>query len=203
MIIVKLFLKMCTYFHVISDICTILYLREVRVQKKTMKKLFVLLTLLAIILTSCDASKRMQKRLDKYCQLCPSKDSTITVIEYKDKIVTIPGDTTVVVDSLYCDSLGNVYIKRLSEKDGELTRLKQNLKDNKLTSTVIVKTQYVNVPGVTVTKTRDVIKTLPAKEVKYVPWYINFLAVLGGITFIFIIIYIIYKLTLGKWTQRF
>jgi len=167
-----------------------------------MKKLFVLLTLLAIILTSCDASKRMQKRLDRYCKLCPSKDSTITVTEYKDKIVTVPGDTTIVVDSLYCDSLGNVYIKRLSEKDGELVRLKQTLKNNKLTSTVIVKTQYVNVPGVTITKTRDVIKTLPAKEIKYVPWYINFLAVLGGITFLLILFYIIYKITLGKWTHQ-
>lgn len=168
-----------------------------------MKKLFVLLTVLVIILTSCDAAKRMQKRLDKYCPMCPSKDSTVTIIEYKDKIVTVPGDTTVIVDSLYCDSLGNVFIKRLSEKDGELARLKQNLKDNKLTSTVIVKTQYIKVPGATITKTRDVVKTLPPKEVKYVPWYINFLAVLGGITFVFILFYIIYKLTLGKWTQRF
>jgi hypothetical protein len=159
-----------------------------------MKRLFVLLTVLVIILTSCDPAKRMQKRLDKYCPLCPSKDSTVTVIEYKDKIVNVPGDTTIVVDSLYCDSLGNVYIKRLSEKDGEIVRLKQNLKNNKLTTTAIVKTQYITVPGATITKTRDVIKTLPPKHIKYVPWYINFLAVLGGITFIFILFYIIYKL---------
>lgn len=168
-----------------------------------MKKLFVLLTLLVLALTSCDVAKRVQKRLEKYCSLCPSKDSTITVIEYKDKIVNVLGDTTIVVDSLYCDSLGTVYIKRLSEKDGEITRLKQNLKDNKLTSTVIVKTQYIKVPGATITKTRDVVKTLPAKKVKYVPWYITFLAVLGGITFVFTLFYIIYKITLGKWTQRF
>lgn len=159
-----------------------------------MKRLFVLLTVLVIIFTSCDPAKRIQKRLDKYCPLCPSKDSTVTVIEYKDKIVNLPGDTTVVVDSLYCDSLGNVYIKRLSEKDGEIVRLKQNLKNNKLTTTAIVKTQYITVPGATITKTRDVIKTLPPKHIKYVPWYINFLAVLGGITFIFILFYIIYKL---------
>lgn len=167
-----------------------------------MKKLFVLLTLLAIILTSCDASKRLQKRLDKYCPMCPAKDSTVTIIEYKDKIVEVPGDSTVIVDTLYCDSLGNIYIKRIYEKDSEIVSLKNKLKDNKLTTTSIVKVQYIKVPGATITKTRDVIKTLPPKEVKYIPWYINFLAVLGGITLIFILFYIIYKLTLGKWMRQ-
>jgi len=153
--------------------------------------------------TSCDLAKRFQKRIDKYCPLCPTKDSTVTVIEYRDSLIKVPGDTTTIIDSLYCDSLGNVLSIRLSEKEGEITNLINKLKNNKLTTTAIVKTQYVNVPGVTIVKTRDIIKTLPAKQVKYVPWWINFLAVLGGITFVFILFYIIYKLTLGKWTQRF
>jgi hypothetical protein len=168
-----------------------------------MKKCFVLLTVILFLFTSCDVQKRLQKKLDKYCALCPTKDSTVTIIEYRDTTITLPGDTTVVVDSLYCDSLGNVFIKRLSEKDGDIVRLKNALKNNKLTSTAIVKTQYINVPGATITKTRDVIKRLPAQKIKYIPWWVNFFAVLGGITFGFIILYIIYKLTLGKWTQRF
>jgi len=168
-----------------------------------MKKLFVLIILLVLTSTSCDLTKRFQKRIDKYCPLCPTKDSTVTVIEYRDSLIKVPGDTTTIIDSLYCDSLGNVLSIRLSEKEGEITNLINKLKKNKLTTTAIVKTQYVNVPGVTIVKTRDIIKTLPAKQVKYVPWWINFLAVLGGITFVFILLYIIYKLTLGKWTQRF
>ncbi len=168
-----------------------------------MKKLFVLIILLVLTSTSCDLSKRFQKRIDKYCPLCPTKDSTVTVIEYKDKLVQVPGDTTTIIDSLYCDSLGNVLSIRLSEKEGEITNLKNKLKNNKLTTTATVKTQYIKVPGATITKTRDIIKTLPAKQIKYVPWWINFLAVLGGITFVFILFYIIYKLTIGKWTQRF
>jgi hypothetical protein len=168
-----------------------------------MKKLFVLIILLVLTSTSCDLSKRFQKRIDKYCPLCPTKDSTVTVIEYRDSLIEVPGDTTTIIDSLYCDSLGNVLSIRLSEKEGEITNLINKLKNNKLTTTAIVKTQYVNVPGVTIVKTRDIIKTLPAKQVKYVPWWINFLAVLGGITFVFILFYIIYKLTIGKWTQRF
>lgn len=168
-----------------------------------MKNCFVLLTVILFLFTSCDVQKRMQKKLDKYCPLCPTKDSIVTIIEYRDTTITLPGDTTVVVDSLYCDSLGNVFIKRLSEKDGDIVRLKNALKNNKLTSTAIVKTQYVNVPGTTIVKTRDVIKRLPAEKIKYIPWWVNFFAVLGGITFTIIILYITYKLTIGKWTQQF
>lgn len=168
-----------------------------------MKNCFVLLTVILFLFTSCDVQKRMQKKLDKYCPLCPTKDSIITNITYRDTTITLPGDTTVVVDSLYCDSLGNVFIKRLSEKDGDIVRLKNALKNNKLTSTAIVKTQYINVPGATITKTRDVIKRLPAEKIKYIPWWVNFFAVLGGITFTIIILYITYKLTIGKWTQQF
>jgi hypothetical protein len=165
-----------------------------------MRKLFVLLTLLSLI-ASCDSAKRLQKRLDKYCPLCVQKDSSVTVIEYRDTTITLPGDTTVVVDSIYCDSLGNVYIKRLSEKDGELVSLKNKLKNNKLTSTAIVQTKTITVPGRTITKTREVYKTLPPKHIKYIPWWVNFFAVLGGITFLLLIIYVIYKTTVGKWTR--
>jgi hypothetical protein len=167
-----------------------------------MKKYFVLLTVILFLFASCDVQKRLQKKLDKYCSLCPEKDSTVTIIEYRDTTITTPGDTTVVVDSLYCDSLGNVYIKRLSEKDGEIVKLKNNLKNNKLTSTAIVKTQYIKVPGATIVKTRDVIKRLPAQKVKYIPWWVNFFAVLGGITFVILLLYILFKLTIGKWKPQ-
>jgi len=165
-----------------------------------MKKIFVLLTLLSLF-ASCDSAKRIQKRLDKYCPLCSAKDSTVTIIEYKEKLVDVPGDTTIGVDSVYCDSLGNVYVKRLSQKDGEIVNLQNKLKDNKLTSTAIVKTRTITVPGAVITKTREVYKTLPPKKIKYIPWWVNFLAVLGGIAFLIIIIYVIYKTTVGKWTR--
>jgi hypothetical protein len=165
-----------------------------------MKKLFVLLSIL-LFAVSCDPAKRLQKNLDKYCPLCPGKDSTVTTIEYKDKIVELPGDTTVVVDTLYCDSLGNIYSKRISEKESEIIRLQSKLKNNVLTTSGVVKTQYITVRDTIIRQARTIVKTLPAKEVKYIPWWVNFLAVLGGITFIFILLYIIYKLTVGKWKQ--
>ena len=161
-----------------------------------MKKLFVLLTLLLIF--ACDSQKRLQKNMDKYCPLCPGKDSTVTVIEYKDRVVELPGDTTVVTDTLYCDSLGNVYIKRLLQKESEIVNLQSKLKNNKLTTSGIVKTQYITVRDTIVTQARTIIKTLPAKEIKYIPWWVNFLAVLGGITFIILLLYILYRIFIKR-----
>jgi hypothetical protein len=161
-----------------------------------MKKVFVLLTLLLIF--ACDSQKRLQKNMDKYCPLCPGKDSTITVIEYKDRVVELPGDTTVVTDTLYCDSLGNVYIKRLLQKESEIVNLQSKLKNNKLTTSGIVKTQYITVRDTIVTQARTIIKTLPAKEIKYIPWWVNFLAVLGGITFIILLLYILYRIFIKR-----
>ena len=161
-----------------------------------MKKLFVLLTLLLIF--ACDSQKRLQKNMDKYCPLCPGKDSTVTVIEYKDRVVELPGDTTVVIDTLYCDSVGNVYIKRLLQKESEIVNLQSKLKNNKLTTSGIVKTQYITVRDTIVTQARTIIKTLPAKEIKYIPWWVNFLAVLGGITFIILLLYILYRIFIKR-----
>lgn len=161
-----------------------------------MKKLFVLLTLLLFF--ACDSQKRLQKNIDKYCPLCPNTDSTVTIIEYKDRVVELPGDTTVVTDTLYCDSLGNVYIKRLLQKESEIVNLQSKLKNNKLTTSGIVKTQYITVRDTIVTQARTIIKTLPAKEIKYIPWWVNFLAVLGGITFIILLLYILYRIFIKK-----
>ncbi len=163
-----------------------------------MKKLFVLLAILSLVAVSCDSAKRLQKNLDKYCPLCPGKDSTVTTIEYKDRVVELPGDTTVVTDTLYCDSLGNVYIKRLLQKESEIVNLQSKLKNNKLTTSGIVKTQYITVRDTIVTQARTIIKTLPAKEIKYIPWWVNFLAVLGGITFIILLLYILYRIFIKR-----
>jgi hypothetical protein len=163
-----------------------------------MKKLFVLLVILSLVAVSCDSAKRLQKNLDKYCPLCPGKDSTVTTIEYKDRVVELPGDTTVVTDTLYCDSLGNVYIKRLLQKESEIVNLQSKLENNKLTTSGIVKTQYITVRDTIVTQARTITKTLPAKEIKYIPWWVNFLAVLGGITFIILLLYILYRIFIKR-----
>jgi hypothetical protein len=82
-----------------------------------------------VFLSSCS----LEKRLAKYCPICPNEIET--VIEYRDTTVTveIPGDSVIITDSLYCDSLGNVYSIRLDSTTAENMRLKSKLKDNRYT----------------------------------------------------------------------
>ena len=69
------------------------------------------LIILLVLLSSCS----LEKRLAKYCPLCVQKDSTVTVIQIKDTTIVIPGETITLIDTLYCDSLGNV-ISKLKEE---------------------------------------------------------------------------------------
>ena len=54
-------------------------------------------------------------------------------------------------------------------------------------------TVYKVIEGNTVYKTKVVTKTLKPQKIKYVPGFINFLAWLGGIFLIIIILNIIYR----------
>lgn len=154
-----------------------------------MKKLFVFI-LLIVFVTSCS----LEKRLAKYCPLCTQKDSTVTVIQYKDTTIEIPGETVFIEDTLFCDSLGNVYASRLSEKDGTILKLQARIKENKYKVIAKTDTIYKLVPGNTVYKTQVVTKTLKPEKIKYIPGWVNFLAWIGGIWLIIIILYIIYRL---------
>jgi acyl carrier protein len=47
------------------------------------------------------------------------KDSTVTVIQYKDTTIEIPGETVFIEDTLFCDSLGMFmlldYLKKMEQ----------------------------------------------------------------------------------------
>lgn len=154
-----------------------------------MKKLF-LFCLLLVFITSCS----LEKRLAKYCPLCTQKDSTTTIIQYRDTTINIPGETVYIEDTLFCDSLGNVYASRLSEKDGTILKLQARIKENKYKVIAKTDTVYKTIKGNTVYKTKLVTKTLKPQKIKYIPGWVNFLAWIGGIWLIIIILYIIYRL---------
>jgi len=154
-----------------------------------MKKI-IILTLSIILITSCS----IEKRLAKYCPLCTQKDSTSTVIKYKDTTINIPGETVFIEDTLFCDSLGNVYASRLAEKDGTILKLQARVKDNKYKVIAHTDTIYKTIPGNTIYKTQVVTKTLKPEKIKYIPGWVNFFAWLGFIFLLIIIIYIVYKL---------
>ena len=80
----------------------------------------------------------------------------------------------------------------------DIVNLQSKLQNNKLTTSGIVKTQYITIRDTIVTQARTIIKTLPAKEIKYIPWWVNFLAVLGGIAFIILLLYILYRIFIKR-----
>jgi len=162
-----------------------------------MRKHFVLLFILSILFVSCDAGKRLQKKLDKYCPLCVQKDSIVTIIQIKDTTIVIPGETITLIDTLYCDSLGNVISKLredLRDKDGNLVSVQTKIKDNVYYTKAKVHTIYKTIKGNDIYHTKVVTKTLKPEKIKYIPWWVNFFAVLGAILFFILLVYFGYKL---------
>ena len=151
---------------------------------------YILASFLFLFLFSCS----MERRLEKYCPLCTQKDSTVTIISYRDTTIKLPGETVFIEDTLFCDSLGNVYASRLSEKDGTIIKLQSRIRNNKYKVIARTDTIYRTIKGNTIYKTKLVTKTQKPERIKYIPWWVNFFAVLGGILFIIILIYVIVKI---------
>lgn len=154
---------------------------------------YVLYLLLFISVTSCS----LEKRLAKYCPLCAQKDSTETIIQYKDTTITLPGETLYIQDTLYCDSLGNVLSKLngvLRDKDGKILTLQTKLQNNVYTSKAQVQTITKVIKGNDVYHTKVVTKTLKPERIKYIPSWVIFLAYVGGIVLFILLIYILFKL---------
>jgi len=150
---------------------------------------YILASFIFLFLFSCS----LEKRLAKYCPLCTQKDSVVTVTQYRDTTINIPGETVYIEDTLFCDSLGNVYASRLAERDGTIIKLQSRIRDNKYKVIAKTDTIYRTIKGNTVYRTKLVTKTLKPERIKYIPWWVNFFAVLGGILFIIILIYVIVK----------
>jgi hypothetical protein len=148
------------------------------------------LVILLFLLSSCS----LERRLEKYCPLCTQKDSTVFITQIRDTTINIPGETVFIEDTLFCDSLGNVYASRLAEKDGAILKLQARVKDNKYKVIAHTDTVYKTIPGNTIYKTQVVTKTLKPEKIKYIPGWVNFFAWLGFIFLLIIIIYIVYKL---------
>lgn len=154
---------------------------------------YFLYLLLFVSVTSCS----LEKRLAKYCPLCTQKDSTETIIQYKDTTITIPGETLYIQDTLYCDSLGNVLSKLngvLRDKDGKILTLQTKLQNNVYTSKAQVQTITKVIKGNDVYHTKVVTKTLKPERIKYIPSWVIFLAYVGGIVLFILLIYILFKL---------
>ena len=139
----------------------------------------------------------LEKRLAKYCPLCVQKDSTETIIQYKDTTITIPGETLYIQDTLYCDSLGNVLSKLngvLRDKDGKILKLQTKLQNNVYTSKANLEPIIKVIKGNDIYHTKVVTKTLKPERIKYIPTWVIFLAYVGGIILLILLVYILFKL---------
>ena len=110
------------------------------------KKTFwiILIILVVIGLLGCS----LEKRMAKYCPMCPQKDSivkTITLTEtIRDTIIKIKPDSSIIQSLLMCDSLGNVYIKNIEDLHvGLLAKPKIVLKNNIIRLKCVVDTQAI------------------------------------------------------------
>jgi hypothetical protein len=151
------------------------------------------LLIILLLLSSCS----LERRLEKYCPLCIKESKTETVIEYRDTTIEIPGETVTIVDSLYCDSLGNVVSRFgdiLKDKNGKILSLETRLRNNVYYSRAKVDTVYRTIKGNTIYKKEIVYKKGREIKVKYIPSWVIFFAYLGGISLIIILIYLTFKL---------
>lgn len=64
-----------------------------------------LLTILpiALLISACCTQKRCLRKFPPHLM-----DSLVVVKEYRDTIITIPGEAVIIRDTLFCDSLGNI-----------------------------------------------------------------------------------------------
>jgi hypothetical protein len=151
------------------------------------------LLIILLLLSSCS----LERRLEKYCPLCVQETKTETIIEYRDTTIEIPGETVTIVDSLYCDSLGNVVSRFgdiLKDKNGKILSLETRLRNNVYYSRAKVDTVYKTIKGNTIYKKEIVYKKDKDIKVKYIPSWVIFLAYLGGILFIVLLLYVIIKI---------
>jgi hypothetical protein len=132
-----------------------------------MKKLLLVLAL--ILTTSCVT----QKKRAKICATCPTHtiDSIYVEKHITDTIVKFEADSASMEALLACDSLGNVYIKELSQSQGNFLTLQAYLKNNKFIAKAKHDTIIKHVPGVKeviyITKKTEVTKTVEKKGFLY------------------------------------
>jgi hypothetical protein len=170
-----------------------------------MKKLALLIIVLsAVFFTSCAP--------DFYCKRCLIPPTVIHTVEVKDSIIIqevlkdttitvyLPPDSMITVVKVICDSAGlaqlseivvqkNRMVMRLKIENGVLTQNITQIADS-LVFVIQTKEKTINQMQSTI----DRLKETEVKVERYVPGYIEVLAIIGGIFLILITITIAYNI---------
>jgi hypothetical protein len=149
---------------------------------------------------------------DFYCKRCPLEPTVIHTIEVKDSIIIqevikdttvmvyLPPDSIITVVKVECDSSGlaqlseiviqkNRLVMRLKIENGVLSQNITQIADS-LTFLIQTKEKTINQMQTTI----DKLNKTEVKKEKYVPRYIEVLAIIGAIFLILIIITIAYNI---------
>lgn len=87
-----------------------------------MKKILILITI-ALLSSSCLTVKRIQRNCDKFAAVCVTQSEKETEVIYRDSIVfldrpvpvKLPPDTVEIIDTIPCNELINIPLKRVEK----------------------------------------------------------------------------------------
>lgn len=176
-----------------------------------MKKLLFLLVVV-VFATSCAP--------DFYCKRCLVEPTVIHTVEVKDSIIIqevlkdttivvhLPADSMITVVKVICDSAGlaqlseivvrkNRMVMRLQIENGVLTQNITQIADS-LVFVIQTKEKTINQMQTTI----DRLNKTEVKKERYVPGYIEVLAIIGGIFLILITITIAYNIGKGGFMRK-
>lgn len=147
-----------------------------------MKK-YSIFIVLSLVLSSC-VMERMAKNPKfkaKVCNACGGRDTFF--IEVKDTVVETETDTAWQTIELGCDSLGEIFIKDIKERDGKILRLLSKISNGRLTVRATKEKEYILVPRA---RTREYRSTTIEVPKPYIPvkykilfWLLVPFAILG------------------------
>lgn len=88
----------------------------------------ILIVACFLIVSACS----IERKLQKYCGLCPHKDSISNEVQlvYKDSLIYIPADSAWYWALLECDSFGNVFELQMQAFQGKSVQIEKRLVNN-------------------------------------------------------------------------
>lgn len=156
-----------------------------------MKRLYIICyiaTLLVILCSGCvlDRMTKNPKFKAKVCNNCGGRDTLInniidsTFIIHKDTNIVVPNDTAALKLKLECDSLGNIFIRDINNKNGKITYLNYLLKDNQLLIEALKAEQNILIEKVKeyegkIKSQKEVKSTVVHVPEPYLPWYVKWI----------------------------
>jgi preprotein translocase subunit SecF len=118
--------------------------------------------------------------------------------EVRDTIVTIAPDSASIKALLECDSAGNVLIKELQEAQGKNVALQAQLKNTNKGTAIVIDCKQDSLERVIALQNEKISelnnnKQTETIEVKYIPSFVKWLAWVGAVAILLVVLWIVLK----------